>query len=469
MHDNFNFILTPAYCLFNGVGIIEQKGSYIKFLIEREKDEELKCRLERAFCNHVENVRKVEKRPDIFDYEIKITFEKGSRQELLKIVSELYHFDESNGSEDKKITEEKKNSYAAAVVLLDTILTEARLKQASDIHIEKNLIRFRINGRLKTEMKINPESCYELIQRIKLLAGMNVLEKRKSQDGHFIYGNKTSLFVRVSSMAVIDEKYRENESIVLRLLDTERVPLSIEYLGFNKEQLAVISLLEEKKNGLIVVCGPTGSGKSTTIASILVELVKKKRNSIKIVSLEDPPEYVIPGVTQVKVDENVNSYNEALNHVFRQDPDVIMIGEIRDELSAATALRAALTGHLVFATLHTGSVSECVYRLENLGMEEKMIASVLRGVICQELNFIDDELKLYADIGIPVEKFNLLVSKGNEAKDLEELFVHRTNYSEIFMKTIEMLNKKPEIKTENKKARVWKGEKNDSKVHKRIV
>lgn len=469
MKENYNFILTPAYCLFNGVGILEQNGAYIRFLIENEKDEILKERLKRAFVTHVENIKKIENCPDVYNYEIRIDFEKGNRHQLQKIVSELYHFDDKGMLENKKSAEEKKNNYAAAVVLLDTILSEAKIKNATDVHIEKNQIRFRINGKLKTEMKIKPESCYELVQRVKLLAGMNVLEKRKSQDGHFIYGNRNSLFVRVSSMSVIDEKYLENESIVLRLLDTSRVPLDVKYLGFNKEQLKAICFLEERKNGLIVVCGPTGSGKSTTVASILVEIARKKNDSMKIVSLEDPPEYVIPGVTQIKVDDKLNTYQEALNHVFRQDPDVIMIGEIRDELSAATALRAALTGHLVFATLHTGSVSECVYRLKNLGMEEKLLASVLRGVICQELNFIDDELKLYADIGIPVDKFYLKLAKCTDESEIEELFVHSTNYSEIFKKTIEMLNKKPSIRIENEKPRIWKGEKNDSKVHKRIV
>lgn len=473
MIQDYKFKLTPAYCLFNGVGIIEQNGSYIRFLLENSSDEVLKGRLERAFKNHIENISKIDSSPDIFRYGMRVEYEKGTRAQLRKLVSVLYKAEDKNLNAEVKLNSEKKNDYAAAVVLLDTILAEARFKKATDIHIEKNIVRFRINGILEKEMKIQQDSCYELVQRIKLLAGMNVLEKRKSQDGHFIYGNKKPLFVRVSSMSVIDEKEMIKESIVLRLLDTTRVPLSIDFLGFNKEQLNVIEMLEQKKNGLVIVCGPTGSGKSTTLASILTEIVIKKEEKVKIISLEDPPEYMINGVTQIHIDEK-NNYKSALEHIFRQDPDVIMVGEIRDEEGANVALRAALTGHLVFATLHTGSVGECLLRIENLGIERELIASVLRGIICQELNFIDDQIKLYADIGIPVEKFSAKLKSEYGEEELEELFVHYTNYSEIFKKTVEMLNSQPlpslpDKAAKSKKRSMWKGDKSAAEVYKRIV
>ena len=207
------------------------------------------------------------------------------------------------------------------------------------------------------------------IQRIKFLAGMNVLEKRRSQDGHFVYGETEPVFVRVSTAGVVGSKNIESEeSIVIRLLDTKRLPLSMEKLGFNKSQLVKIKELSSNPNGLIIICGPTGAGKSTTAASLLLELEEIRNSSVKIISLEDPPEYIIPGVTQIQIDEKSgNSFSDALMHIFRQDPDVLMIGEIRDENSAAVAVRAALTGHLVIATLHTSTAAGVILRLENLG------------------------------------------------------------------------------------------------------
>lgn len=239
------------------------------------------------------------------------------------------------------------------------------------------------------------------------------------------------------------------ESVVIRLLDTSRIPLALGELGFNSVQLERIAGVDGlclAANGLVLVCGPTGSGKTTTVAAMLVEIERLSQQSLKIISLEDPPEYIIPGITQVKVDER-NGFTDALNHIFRQDPDVIMIGEIRDEESAAAALRASLTGHLVFATLHCGCASESILRLENLGVERKLLCQVLRGVICQELNLMGDRMRLYADVAVPGEKFREKAVTVQDSEKLEELMNHFTNYSELFSETIEELkrNRKPVI------------------------
>lgn len=465
----YEFKLAPAYCLFNGVAINEQKDGYIQFLIENIDNEILKERLRRSFENHLESIRKMKNLSSVISDKPIVKFLKGNRVQIRKYVSSLY------AVEDRKDTEKQEKqeqlSEAAAVLLLDRILNDARVKKATDIHIENKLVRFRVNGKLEIYMKLSEKRSRELIQRIKILGRMNVLEKVKSQDGHFVYGNKNPMFIRVSSVNVIDEIYNGQESIVLRLLDTSRIPLHIDDLGFNENQLECIAKLEEKKNGLVLICGPTGSGKSTTAASILLEIEKKSSGGLKIISLEDPPEYFIPGITQIKIDTEKNNFISALNHMFRLDPDVILIGEIRDELSAATALKAALTGHLVFATIHTSCVSESILRMENLGVDRALLASVLRGVICQELNFIGKEMKLYGDVGIPVTGLQNRLKKDLCEDEIEKLFIHVTNYSEIFSKTLELFKKKniELVKREKRNQRIWKVNKKNGKVYKRIV
>ena len=366
------------------------------------------------------------------------------------------------------MTENQKE--AAAVLLLDSILNEARLRKATDIHIESNCVKLRVNGRLEKLLELQPAKCVELIQRIKVLAGMNVIENRKPQDGQFVYGNTNPFFLRVSTMAVLGasaaEKYSGEESVVMRLLDTSRIPLAVGELGFNQlqyEQLCGDNGLINFPNGLVLVGGPTGSGKSTTVAALLVELVKRYSDSLKIISLEDPPEYVIPGVSQVKVDEK-NTFSAALNHLFRQDPDVIMIGEIRDEESAAAALRASLTGHLVFATLHSGSAAESILRLENLGVERNLLSQVLRGVLCQELNNIGDEMCLIADLAIPKLHFSEKLERVHSSEQLENLMEHYTNYGEALNESVMALKKR-----RNPVIPFYKTGRDDVRIHKGVV
>ncbi len=451
MEKRYEFNLTPAYCLYNGAAVLEQDGAKISFLIENKNDAVLRGRLSRAFENHVANIRKLKDCPEQFQRFIKIDFEKCTRGQLRKCVSKLYMADGIARSETDSDSEFSKNQKeAAAVLLLDSILNEARTKSATDIHIEKNIVRLRVNGVLEKCLEVQKDKCSELIQRIKMLAGMNVIENRRCQDGQFIYGNKDPFFLRVSTMSVMGEKSSATESVVIRLLDTSRIPLSIGELGFNKLQLEVLCGAKNSeglislRNGLVIICGPTGSGKSTTIASLLVELEKRTSGALKIISLEDPPEYIIPGVTQVKVDER-NSFSDALNHIFRQDPDVIMIGEIRDEQSAAAALRASLTGHIVFATLHAGSASEAIFRLENLGLDIGLVCQVLRGVISQELNLIDKKMTLIADIAVPKINFSEKAIYVHNSEQLEKLMDHYTNYSEILQKTVAALGKKSKV------------------------
>lgn len=439
--NKYEFKLTPAYCLYNGTAIIDQKGSSIKFLMEKYWDESLKKRLTRAFCNYVNFVITQKDCPEEFRTLPAIEFFEGNRQQLKKCVSKLYGKNFSAVVNEQAETEsidsssknEKNGDDAAAVILLDSIMAEAKNKGATDIHIEENLIRFRINGKLETEFILEGNKTVELIQRIKMLAGMNVLEKRRSQDGHFVYGRKEPLFVRVSSMGIIGKNYSdENESVVIRILDTSRIPLNLENLGFNESQKLKILDLCNEKNGLIIICGPTGAGKSTTAASMLQEIKTINNGNVKIISLEDPPEYVIPGITQIQIDGKIkNSFSEALVHVFRQDPDVLMIGEIRDEKSASAAIRASLTGHLVIATLHTASASGAIMRLEDLGISRNAIVSVLKGVIIQEMNHSENKMNLLADISVPEEKLQMKIKEELSEKEINSCFSHLRNYVDL--------------------------------------
>ena len=461
---NYEFKLTPAYCLYNGIAVKNQQGSRICFLAENPEDIQLRERVSKAFKNYLEYVKRQYDCPEAFKTKPSIRFVAGNRSELRMQVSHLYEQKEKTRHLEANTTEAEKNSKeeAAAVLLLDTLITNARKRNATDIHIENNIVSFRVFGNLEQVTNLTEDKCTELIQRIKFLAGMNVLEKRRSQDGHFVYGETEPIFVRVSTVGVVGSKNSgSEESVVVRLLDTKRLPLLLENLGFNISQLSEINKISQKPNGLIIICGPTGSGKSTTAAALLLQIQKQRKNAVKIISLEDPPEYIIPGVTQIQIDEKINnSFSEALIHIFRQDPDILMIGEIRDEKSAAVAIRAALTGHLVIATVHTASAAEAVLRLENLGLPRNLIVSVLKGVIAQELNNFQGNVNLVADVAIPTEKMETAAGVSLTENELEALFEHTTNYAEVLNKTLAILKQKhsvkdeqPEIKsTETKKA-----------------
>lgn len=442
--QNYEFKLTPAYCLYNGAAVYEQDGAKIKFIIEGGENSVLKKRLEKAFLNHVSYVLRQEDCDSSFKVLPEVEFISGSHEEVRNCITRLFHEDNSN----QKSKEEKKRSEneAAAILLLDSVLDESRKKNVTDIHIESCYIRFRINGKLVDYASIQKERNDELLIRIKLLAGLNVLEKRESQNGQFVYGDANPVFVRVSIIPVTGGSTENSEeSVVMRLLDTTRVPLGLSHLGFSDRQLISIGNLMDHRNGLILVCGATGCGKSTTAASMLMDIVRFASGSKKIISMEDPPEYVIPGVTQIKINEKSGmTYDSALEDIFRQDPDVIMIGEIRNENGARTALRAAMTGHLVIATLHTDSASSSVYRLMDLGCSEKILASVLRGVIIQELEHEDEEVVLMADVCSVSNSFEKVVCSVEKMNSeiIEDAFIHVTNVPELLVKTGRRLTNK---------------------------
>ena len=410
-------------------------------MAENPEDTVLCNRLKKAFSNYVNYVLRQEDCPLKYRDTPSVVFVQGNRTEVRNYVSKLYSLPEKQISETKTETPQ---SDAAAVLLLDSILAEARASNATDIHIENNTVRYRINGSLKTVSNISDEKSAELIQRIKFLAGMNVLEKRRSQDGHFVYGNENPVFIRVSVMGIVgkDDKLSQ-ESVVIRLLDTKRLPLALDKLGFTEKQNQKIQAITSEPNGLIIICGPTGAGKSTTAAAMLIDIEKRRNSSVKIISIEDPPEYIIPGVTQIQIDEKIdNSFENALSHIFRQDPDVLMIGEIRDKKSADVAIKAALTGHLVLATLHSSTAAGAILRLENIGVSRKLIISVLKGVVVQELKSVGGNANLVADVSIPSGLINQAMDENLVEDELERYFEHNTNYLEYVQKSLNVLKQK---------------------------
>ncbi len=272
---------------------------------------------------------------------------------------------------------------APAVALLNAILLEADELGASDIHIERSgartSLRMRIAGSLETIRSFDGPTGKGLSVRVKLLANLNTPENRKPQDGKFrLSVGPHDLDIRVSTLPCDD-----GESTVLRFLNSLTEGISLDRLGFPEQTLEYMRRAASLPQGLIVVAGPTGCGKTTTLAALAkyCDPIKKK-----IVSVEDPIEYRIPGVTQVQTNDAIGlDFSSILRRILRQDPDVIIVGEIRDGETAKLAIRAALTGHLVFTTLHVSNAREASIRLENLGVARFLVEATLRCVIAQRL------------------------------------------------------------------------------------
>jgi general secretion pathway protein E len=287
------------------------------------------------------------------------------------------------GHGDDGVTVDRLADDAPVVNYVSSLLLAAIRRGASDVHIERftseAVVRQRIDGRLRTVDRFPPERSVEVASRIKVMANLNIMERRLPQDGRVtleIEGLR--LDVRVSIVPIA-----RGESIVLRLFNREDRALALEALGFDEEQVALLRRWTALPHGLVVVTGPTGSGKSTTLSSMLRIMRTGER---KIVTIEDPIEHVLDGVDQIQTDERIGlTFGALLRRVLRQDPDVIMVGEIRDEETAELACRAALTGHLVLTTLHTVDSAGVVTRLRNMGIPPYVTASVLRGVLAQRL------------------------------------------------------------------------------------
>lgn len=267
--------------------------------------------------------------------------------------------------------------------LVNLIILEAIKERASDIHVEpfeKSLsVKYRVDGLLR--QKNSPPKALQpaITSRIKIMAGMNIAERYVPQDGHITLrfeGRKVD--IRVSTVPTI-----YGESVVMRLLDKEAVKLDLVALGFRTQDQVNIQRLIDLPHGMVLVTGPTGSGKTTTLYAALTKLYDP---SLKIITIEDPVEYELTGVNQIPVNpERGLSFASGLRSILRQDPDVVMVGEIRDNETADIAVRAALTGHLIFSTLHTNDAAGAIGRLLDMDVEPFLVASVLEGILAQRL------------------------------------------------------------------------------------
>lgn len=272
---------------------------------------------------------------------------------------------------------------APIIKLINAMLSEAIKEGASDIHIEtfeqELVIRFRVDGVLKEVLKPNRKLSSLLVSRIKVMAKLDIAEKRVPQDGRIslrIAGRAVD--VRVSTMPS-----SFGERVVLRLLDKNNARLNLEDLGMTERNRELFAEIIAKPHGIILVTGPTGSGKSTTLYAGMTQINSKDRN---ILTVEDPIEYEIPGIGQTQVNPKVDmTFARGLRAILRQDPDVVMVGEIRDLETAQIGVQASLTGHLVMSTLHTNTASGAITRMEDMGVEPFLLSSSLLGVLSQRL------------------------------------------------------------------------------------
>ena len=323
------------------------------------------------------------------DYQSIMETYKGMRSQVEKALSELNddEVSEANLSKEIKNIKEVENTKivedAPVIKIVAVILRNAIEGGASDVHIEytgeKVKVRFRVDGELHTSIILPPNVYSEIVSRIKLLAKLRLDEKRKPQDGSFsanINGHKIDF--RVSTMPAY-----YGEKIAIRILDAEKGVKSLDQLGLSETNLNMIREALKKPYGLILITGPTGSGKSTTLYSMMNELDREKSN---IVSLEDPVEYHMPDINQSQMMSEIGyTFASGLRSILRQDPDIIMVGEIRDRETAQLAIQAALTGHLVLSTLHTNNAIGAVPRLVDMGVDPYLIAPTLILSIAQRL------------------------------------------------------------------------------------
>jgi general secretion pathway protein E len=270
-----------------------------------------------------------------------------------------------------------------AVSLVNSMLIKASTVGASDIHFEpyedQAVVRIRMDGVLHDVLTVPTSTYQSVVSRIKVMSNLNVAEKRIPQDGRIRVriGNK-DLDIRVSVVPTVF-----GERVVLRLLDRTGSLLTLEQIGLEGEDEEKVKTLAKKPYGIVLVTGPTGAGKSTTLYAMLLFIKDPKKN---IITIEDPVEYQIKGISQIQVNPKVGlTFATGLRSVLRQDPDIIMVGEIRDAETADIAVHAALTGHLVLSTLHTNDAPSAITRLSDMGIEPFLIASSLEGVIAQRL------------------------------------------------------------------------------------
>jgi type IV pilus assembly protein PilB len=347
--------------------------------------------------------------------------EQDNIDELMASLGEEAEIELTSGEQEELALSdlEKAADEAPIVKLVNLVLTDAVKRAASDIHIEpyekEYRIRFRIDGVLQTIMSPAPKLKDAITSRIKIMAKLDIAEKRLPQDGRImmklnVSGRKKQLDYRVSTLPTL-----WGEKIVLRLLDKENLRLDMTKLGFESQSLERFERAILKPYGMVLVTGPTGSGKTNTLYSSIVRLNQPDTN---IMTAEDPVEFQLPGVNQVQMKESIGlNFAAALRSFLRQDPNIILVGEIRDFETAEIAIKAALTGHLVLSTLHTNGAPETISRLMNMGIEPFLVATSVHMIVAQRLvRRVCQECS--AEIEIPHQA---LVSAGFTPEEAKEV------------------------------------------------
>ncbi len=305
----------------------------------------------------------------------------GKKPEGVSLLDDNAHIDAASEFDLQRLRDIANE--APVIRRVNQIVAEAIEARASDIHIEPTLesvlIRYRIDGVLRTAESLPPGLKAAIASRIKIMARLDIAERRLPQDGRIkLVIRGVDIDFRVSTIPTT-----HGESIVLRILDRSQVTLDFESLGFEPQTVEALRKMMRNPNGIVLVTGPTGSGKTTTLYTALRELSKPE---VKVFTVEDPIEYQLAGVNQVHVQPGIGlDFPHTLRAILRQDPDIIMIGEIRDTETARIAIQASLTGHLVFSTLHTNSAAASITRLIDMGVESYLIASTVKAVLAQRL------------------------------------------------------------------------------------
>ena len=339
-----------------------------------------------------------------------------SEEKVLQVIPEI----SPDGDEAQSL--EERSRLAPIIRLANVIISNGIKDRASDIHIEPGQkecrIRYRVDGILKEGMQLPYWAQGPLISRIKILASLDISNRRHPQDGAVrIKIEDAAVDLRVS---VLPSKY--GEKIVIRILDQSNVLIELESLGLSTPQFSTINSLIQRKKGIILVTGPTGSGKSTTLYALINKLKSEKTN---LMTVEDPIEYSIEGVSQVQTNPAIDlTFAKCLRAILRQDPNIILIGEIRDRETAEIAFRAAMTGHLVLSTLHTNDAPSTISRLIDIGIPRYLVSTQLVGIIAQRLirslcqhckkniPFPEDELRLHKIPSHALNADQLFIEKG---------------------------------------------------------
>lgn len=313
----------------------------------------------------------------------------ASRADILTFIERVYTIQEtveelrSLVPNEAELEQEMTNEDSPVVRLVNQIIDQAVQQRVSDIHIDPEdnevLVRYRIDGMLQTQQSLPKYMQGMIIARIKIMSDLNIAERRLSQDGRiqFDLGLQT-IDIRVSTLPTVN-----GEKCVMRLLDARNAVIEVNRLGLSSENVSHFQSMISVSHGIVLITGPTGSGKTSTLYAALRSVATPEKN---VITVEDPVEYRLTGVSQVQVNQGIGmTFARGLRSILRQDPDIIMVGEIRDGETAEVAVRAALTGHLVFSTLHTNDAISTITRLMDMGIESYLVASSIVGVVAQRL------------------------------------------------------------------------------------